>query len=444
MLESLGTNTMKDRIPQPAKNIYHLLVAFLAALLFRFPARKLKVIGISGTDGKTTTVNLTYHVLKELGFKVGMISTVAAKIGDETIDTGFHVTTPNSVSVQKMLRKMVDRGTEYAVIEVTSHALDQNRVAFIPFYIGLITNVTQEHLDYHKSYKNYLLTKAKLLSKVAYRVLNYEDASFEKLRMLGTGQLVTFGGTGADYIGETVSSYDGITNYAIHYKTKQKLLKTLVVQSNLIGEFNLLNILSTFAIAKILGMEDKKTVDAISSFPGVEGRMEMVKLGQDFQVYIDFAHTPKSIELALTTLRKTTTGKLICVFGAAGERDKSKRVLMGQVAALKADYLVLTSEDPRSEKPETIISEIAKGVVKSGGEENKTFWQVVNRTEAIEKAICELAEPNDCVAILGKGHERSMSIAGKEYPWSDKEEVTKALKKRTTTKLLQPSVEGAI
>ncbi len=421
---------MKALIPQAAKNIYHLLIAFSAAIWFRFPGSKIKVIGVTGTDGKTTTVNLTYHILKSTGLNVGMISTVSAEIGDQTFDTGFHVTTPSSFTIQKYLRKMVDMGAEYAVVEVTSHGLDQHRVAFIPFFIGLITNVSPEHLDYHKSFKNYVLTKAKILSKVKYRLLNSEDDCFDKLKMLGSGQLVTFGGLGSDYFGETVSSYDNLTNYAIHYKTKQKQLKTLVVQSNLIGEFNLLNILAAFAISKLLGLEDRKIINAISQFKGVEGRMNQVALGQDFKVYIDFAHTPKSLELALTTLRKTTTGKLICVFGAAGERDPSKRGLMGQVAAKLADLIILTSEDPRSEDPAKIMAQIGRGIEKEGGQINSKYWKIVDRKQAITQAVGNLASQGDTVAVLGKGHEKTMNLAGKEYPWSDQEVVEQALRDR--------------
>ncbi|HEY4694965.1 MAG TPA: UDP-N-acetylmuramoyl-L-alanyl-D-glutamate--2,6-diaminopimelate ligase [Candidatus Nanoarchaeia archaeon] len=425
---------MKNKIPQSAKNFYHLVVAFFSALFFRFPAKKLKIVGVTGTDGKTTTVNLIYHVLHELGYKVGMISTVEAKVNGHSYETGFHVTTPSSFTTQKFLRKMVDNKTEYAILEVTSHALDQNRVAFVPMQAAVITNVTPEHLDYHRSYRRYLFTKAKIFNKVNYRIMNSEDPSFEKLKMLGSGQLVTYGGQLADYFGEVVSSYDGITNYAVHYRTKQKQLKTMVAATHLIGEFNLSNILACFTICKILGLEDKKIINALSTFPGVPGRMEEVKVGQDFRVFIDFAHTPHSIEVALSTLKKQTENKLICVFGAAGERDPSKRSLMGQVAAGLADLIILTSEDPRSEDPSRIIDEISKGIVKAGGQHNRTFWKIIDREEAIQKAVGNLASEGDTVAILGKGHEKSMSIAGKEYPWSDKNVAVSVLKKRLNQK----------
>lgn len=421
---------MKEKIPQPAKNFYHLVIAFLSALLFRFPALSLKVIGVTGTDGKTTTVSLIYHILEHTGLKVGMISTLEAKFSGRVFDTGFHVTTPSAFSIQKFLRRMVDNKIKYVVLEVTSHAIDQNRVAFVPIHTSIITNISQEHLDYHKNYKNYLMTKAKIMNNVRYRVLNSEDQSFEMLKMSGSGQLVTVGGLGAEYFGEIVSSDGATTNYAIHYKTKQKLLKTMVVQSNLIGEFNLSNILAAFAVSKILGLEDKKILSAIETFPGVAGRMDQVDFGQKFKVIVDFAHTPRSIEVALKTLRKNTEKRLICVFGSAGERDRSKRALMGQTAGTLADLIILTSEDPRSEKPEKIIDEIAKGVEKSGGESNKKYWKIVDRAEAIAKAIENLAEEGDTVVILGKGHEKSMNIAGKEIPWNDKKVASDALKRR--------------
>ncbi len=424
---------MKSKIPQSAKNFYHLVVAFFAALIFRFPGNSLKVIGITGTDGKTTTVNLTYHILNEVGLKAGMISTLSAKIGKDSFETGFHVTTPSAFVIQRYLRKMVDQKIEYAVLEVTSHGLDQSRVGFIPFYIGAITNISPEHLDYHKSFKNYVLTKAKILNKVKYRVLNAEDPSFEKLKMLGSGQLVSFGGQGTDYFGEELDSFDGQTNYAIHYKTKQRQLKTLAVTSKLLGEFNLLNILTSFAIGKLVGLEDKKIVNALATFPGVEGRMQEVPSGQDFKIFIDFAHTPKSIEVALATLRKITPNKLICVFGSAGERDPSKRSLMGQVAARSADLIILTSEDPRSENPAKIIEQISSGVEKEGGKLNTKYWKIVDRSEAIRKAVANLASSGDTVAILGKGHEKTMNIAGKEYTWSDLAQTKKALELRHTS-----------
>lgn len=421
---------MKDALPQPAKNFYHYVMAFFAALFFRFPARRLKVIGVTGTDGKTTTVNLIYHILHETGLKAGMISTIEAKFAGKSYQTGFHVTTPSSFAIQKFLRKMVDNKIDYTVLEITSHALDQNRCAFVPLYAGIITNVTQEHLDYHKSYKKYLLTKAKILKKVNYRILNTEDKSFETLKVLGNGQLVTFGGFGADYFGEIVSSDGFSTNYAIHYKTKQKQLKTMVVQSNLIGEFNLANILAAFAAGKVLGLEDKKILDAIETFHGVPGRMDLVDEGQGFKVVVDFAHTPHSLEVSLQALRKNTEKKLICVFGAAGERDKSKRALMGQIAANLADQIILTSEDPRSEKPEKIIDEIARGVEKANGIQNTNYWKITDRREAILKAVGNLAENGDTVVILGKGHEKSMNIGGHEIPWDDKKEASEALKRR--------------
>ncbi len=248
--------------------------------------------------------------------------------------------------------------------------------------------------------------------------------------MLGSGQLVVFGGQGTDYFGEEIESFDELSNYIIHYKTKQKQLKTLSISTRLIGEFNLLNILAAFTVGKLVGVDDKSLAKAFESFPGVEGRMQEVSLGQDFRVFIDFAHTPNSIEKALKTLRKITKNKLICVFGAAGERDPSKRVLMGQVAARAADLIILTSEDPRSENPAKIIEQISRGVEKEEGKLNIKYWKIVDRSEAIAKAVGNLASLGDTVVILGKGHEKTMNIGGKEYAWSDLQQTERAIKRR--------------
>jgi UDP-N-acetylmuramoyl-L-alanyl-D-glutamate--2,6-diaminopimelate ligase len=325
---------------------------------------------------------------------------------------------------------MVSKGVKYAIIEATSHALDQNRVAFVPFKVAVITNVTHEHLDYHKTYKNYLLAKAKILHGVKYRVLNAEDSSFEKLKMLGTGQLVSFGSLDSDYFGEEINSFEGSTNYAIHYRTKQKQLKTLQIITRLTGEFNFSNILASFAVAKVLGIEDKKVTGAISTFGGVEGRMEEINKGQDFKVVVDFAHTPKALESILLAARKFTKNRIICVFGAASERDIRKRAMMGALAARLADLSIFTSEDPRKESPEKIIEDIAAGAIKAGALINKDYWKIKDRREAIKLSIKNLATSGDTVLILGKGHEKSMNIGGKEMPWSDRLEAETALEER--------------
>ena len=425
---------LQDCLPQEIKNIYHFIQAGVSAVLFGFPSRKLKVIGVTGTDGKTTTVNLIHHILKSSGIKVSMISTVKAQIGEVTFDTGLHVTTPSPFQLQKFLKMMLKAESEIAVLEVTSHALDQNRVAFIDFYEGVITNITHEHMDYHKSYESYLKAKSKILNKVKYRVLNSDDSSFKKLSDVGSGKMVSFGvSKDADVQASDVKNKrDGVEFVAI-LKNGENTESRLKISSSLIGNFNIYNILAAVASIKNLGLDSKKIESSISTFPGVEGRLERINEGQDFDVVVDFAHTPNAFSNILQTLKGETKGNLICIFGSAGDRDKDKRPNMGEIAGKICNYAVITAEDPRGEDVNKIAEEIASGIKKSGGVQNKTFWIIPERKAAIEWTIKSLAKSGDTVAILGKGHEKSMNIGGKEYQWSDqmtaKEAIYERLKK---------------
>jgi UDP-N-acetylmuramoyl-L-alanyl-D-glutamate--2,6-diaminopimelate ligase len=418
----------KKLVPEPVKNAYHFLQALFGALIFLFPSRKIKVIGVTGTDGKTTTVHLIYHILKEAGKKVSMISTVEARVGDKSIDTGFHVTTPDPIRVQSLLRKMVNARSEYAVLETTSHGLAQERVAFVQFFAGIITNVTHEHLDYHKTYENYLAAKAKLLRGVKFRILNADDPAFEGLKDQGSGQLVSFGlEQQADFIAKRIKLEKQSSEFEIDFTDKQKKNQKIKINLPLVGKYNIYNLLAAFATAVSLEVEPGEIASVITSFKGVPGRMQYIDEGQKFDCVIDFAHTPASLNTALEALNSFKRGKIIAVFGCAGERDKAKRPLMGKIATQLADYSIFTAEDPRGEKVNDIIEQIAKGALEVGGIPNRTFWKIADRAEAINTAIQTLASDGDTVAIFGKGHEQSMSIGGKEFPWSDEAVARNAL-----------------
>ena len=288
---------MKDLVPQGIKNIYHFLQAVLAVLINGHPSKKLKIIGVTGTDGKTTTVNLIYHILKSSGVKVSMISTVKAIVGEATFDTGFHVTTPSPFELQKFLKMMVKAGSKVAVLEVTSHGLDQNRVSLVNFYEAIITNVTSEHLDYHKDYDSYLRTKAKLLSDVKYRILNADDKSFKKLSETGSGKMVSFGmEKGADISADNIKIKKDQVEFTVKFKNQEKNGGSLKVSAPLVGKFNVYNILAAIASVKSLGIENKRVEEALPEFPGVEGRMERIVEGQNFEVVVDFAHTPNAFK----------------------------------------------------------------------------------------------------------------------------------------------------
>ena len=339
-----------------------------------YPARKLKVIGVTGTDGKTTTCHLIYEMLKAAGKKVALVSTVAAYIGDEQIDTGFHVTTPDAKFLQLLIKRIVETGMEYLVLEVTSHGLDQHRVLGCNFMVGVVTNITHEHLDYHGSFAKYKATKMKLLRMAKHPIFRYAKTRIK------------------------------VTNPA------------------LAGEYNKYNIGAAIAVAKIFNLQFSIIKKTIDNFAGVPGRMEEIKLGQPFRAIVDFAHTPNALEQVLKTLsaQRSAHKKLILAFGCAGLRDHTKRPMMGKIARKLADVVIVTAEDPRTEK----LDDIYRQITAVGGE----VFRVDDRQLAINKAV-SLAKPGDIVVVTGKGHEKSMCFGTTEYPWSDREAVIKAIGK---------------
>lgn len=392
---------------QKIKNWYHFLVALLAVLFYRYPANKLTVVGVTGTDGKTTTVNLIHHLLSSADLKVGMISTVGAKINKKEVNVGLHVTTPNPWRIQKLLRKMVSQGIKFVVLEATSHGLDQHRLFGVNFQVGVMTNISHEHLDYHKTFKNYLKTKAKLFKRAKKAVLNKDDQSYQLLKSkIKRAEIITYGLEEAD-----------LTPKAFPFKTK------------LLGEFNQANCLAVIAVARILKISDEKIKKALLSFQPVKGRLEEIKEGQEFKVFVDFAHTPAAFEKMIPVVRKLTKGEIIHVFGCTGERDKSKRPIMGLTAAKLSDKIILTHEDTYGEKPEKILGEIEPGVEKGGKVLGKTYWKVIKRDEAIKKAV-RMAKEGDTVLITGVGHQTSLNINGKEVAWSDQKEAKEAIKEK--------------
>src|SRR3989344_8279576 len=322
-----------------------------------------------------------------------MITSLGAQIGDEAFDTGFHTTTPSSFSIQRYIKKAIDRGCEFLVLEVTSHALDQNRVYGIDFKIGIITNVSREHLDYHGSYENYLKAKSKLLRRAQIPILNEDDESFRPLKSILSGR--------------------NILTYAQSNKNGFKLPK--------LARFNISNFLAAIAVAKAIGIDKKNIEKAITTFKMPEGRQEVV-YDKQFRVIIDFAHTPNAFGNVLPEVKKTTRGRLIHVFGAAGQRDKSKRPLMGEISSKHSDVIILTAEDPRREKIEDINTQIKLGIKNFKGE----LSELSDRQEAIRAAV-KIAKKGDTIVITGKGHEKSMNLGRGEEPWSDHAAVKHAL-----------------
>lgn len=386
------------------KGLYHFVVAVLANLWFGFPGRKLTVIGVTGTDGKTTTATLIYEILKAAGYKASMITSVHAVIAGREYDTGFHVTTPNAWWVQKYLREAADHGDTHMVLEVTSHGLAQHRVFGIPFAVGVITNVTHEHLDWHGTFEEYLKTKLSLLTRSAVAVVNRdEDKLYRRARSLLSGrQVITYS-----------------IQHAADVTPKKYPFKTI-----LLGDFNRSNILAALAATcKALGVDRKIALRSVGAFSGIPGRMEIV-VDKPFKVIIDFAHTPNGLDKALATAKKLTKKRLIHVFGAAGLRDFLKRPKMGEVSARYADIIVLTEEDYRAEKLDDIMDQIASGIPAG-----KTVYRESDRARAIQLAI-NLGKPGDMVIITGKAHEKSLCRGKVEHPWDEFRAVRLALEKR--------------
>lgn len=393
---------------QKFKNIYHLLAALFANAVFLFPAKKMQIIAVTGTDGKTTTVNLIYHILQKSGHKSSMISSIAAVIDGKPYDTGVHVTTPSSFSLQKLLKKALSAGSEYFILEVTSHAIDQNRIFGVPIKIAVLTNITNEHLDYHKTYNDYLCTKLKLLESAEVGIVNKDDNSYPLLiqNRKKDNEWKTYGfSRNSDYNPYVLD----IGNF------------------ELFGDFNKYNLLAAVAVVKQLGIPGELIKKSLKSFEMPIGREEYV-YKKDFSVMIDFAHTPNAFEQLLSALRKKNKGRIIHVFGSAGERDKEKRPVMGKVSSNYADLIILTAEDPRGENINEIIAQIKAGI-----SDKKTVIEIPDRRKAIYKGI-ELAKKGDLVLITGKAQESSMNYGRGEQLWNEFAVVEDALEKRNYEK----------
>ena len=410
-------------------------LTWLAAAFHAFPARKLTVIGVTGTDGKTTTSNLIYKILVSAGLRAGMISTVNAVIGDEVLDTGFHVTTPDAHDVQGYLAKMVEAGLTHVVLETTSHGWSQHRVDACEFDIGVVTNITHEHMDEHGGYENYRAAKARLFESLAWTreklpgnprlgVINRDDAkSFAFLNDHIKVNRINYGlGEEADVRGVDIQySPSGIQFVAVSKGFRA------AISSKLVGAYNVSNCLSALtATIYGLGIDPEIAAQGIASLEGIPGRMERIDMGQNFTAIVDFAHTPNALKSALEAGRTMTQGRVIAVFGSAGLRDKEKRRMMAETSAELADLTVLTAEDPRTESLDGILEEMAAGAVSRGEVEGKTFWRIADRAEALKFAL-RLAREGDIVLSCGKGHEQSMCFGRIEYLWDDRTAMRAAL-----------------
>jgi UDP-N-acetylmuramoyl-L-alanyl-D-glutamate--2,6-diaminopimelate ligase len=433
------------RVEKPRQSL-----TYLAAAFYDWPGRKLTVIGVTGTDGKTTTCNLIYQILVAAGLKAGMISTVNALIGDEILDTGFHVTTPDAHDVQRYLAQMVAAGLTHVVLETTSHGWAQHRVDACEFDIGVVTNITHEHLDEHGSYENYRAAKARLFSSLErtgekpqgnprLAIINRDDQSFNFLDNLVKVNKVSYGMEQ----GSNLQAVDiGYSREGMRFVAKNHELR-IGMKVNLVGNYNVSNCLAALCATVFgLGIKPDVAAEGIANLPGIPGRMEAINMGQDFTAIVDFAHTPNALKVTLETAREMLASshlpkrdrpgvalslskqvrgapRVIAVFGSAGLRDKEKRRMMAEISAELADLTVLTAEDPRTESLDGILDEMAAGLKSRGGSEGKTYWRIPDRGEASKFAL-RLARPGDIVLACGKGHEQSMCFGRVEHLWDDR------------------------
>ena len=392
--------------------------ALAAAAFYGRPAEKLRLVGVTGTNGKTTTTMLVKQMLEQLtGAKVGLIGTIQNMIGGEVLHT--ERTTPDAISLQKLFRQMVDAGCIYAVMEVSSHALALDRVYGVPFEVGVFTNLTRDHLDFHKTMDAYCAAKAILFSQCKKGVVNLDDAYAQQIISLAKCPVYTCSASNdaADLVARNIRlDHEGVQFCVL---TTGRLEKTKL---GIPGRFSVYNGLAAIAVAVQLGLDLGDAARALENCRGVCGRAEVVPTGRDFSVIIDYAHTPDALENILNTVQDFAKGRVVTLVGCGGDRDKTKRPMMGKIAADLADFVVITSDNPRTEDPMAIINDILPGM-----KGTKTPYKVIeNRREAIFWAV-EHAQPGDVIVLAGKGHETYQVIGREKHHFDEREIVAEAL-----------------
>jgi UDP-N-acetylmuramoyl-L-alanyl-D-glutamate--2,6-diaminopimelate ligase len=403
-------------VPQLVVDNSRHALADAADIWFGWPSRRLATIGVTGTNGKTTVTALCAQLLQAGGLRPGLLSTVNVRIGDEQLDNLDRATTPEALELQETLARMVAAGNDTAVIETSSHGLALGRVRNCRYRAGIVTNVTHEHLEFHGTFEAYRDAKALLVQEAPLAILNRDDPSFTFFLERASDRVITYG---SDPAADVRAS--GVQATAVGSTVELSTADWRgTLQIPLPGAFNVENGLAAFAFALAWGIDAEVARDALSAAPGVAGRMERVDLGQPFNVIVDYAHTPDALEKVLTILRPITDGRLIVVFGSAGERDLLKRPAMGAIAAELADAVVVTDEDPRAEDPDTINEEIAIGAREAGAVEGERLWVISDRRAAIAHAI-SLARPGDTILLAGKGHEHNMFVAEGSVWWDEAE-----------------------
>ncbi|MCQ2569210.1 MAG: UDP-N-acetylmuramyl-tripeptide synthetase [Candidatus Saccharibacteria bacterium] len=413
--------SFKEKIPFYDSLVipYHVGKAAFWGTRYGFPAKKLTVIGVTGTNGKTTTSFMIWKMLNNAGHKTGVMTTVGWGV-NEIHEQMEHMTTVDSKLLNERIKTIAESGAEYLVLELTSHALAQHRDLGVPIDIAVMTNVTHEHLDYHRTFERYRDAKRKLFKQARYGVINADDPS-AKFFETDIKEYTTYGIKGGKLKADKVKLKPDGVEYVIPSEN-------LKIKTRIAGQFNVSNSLACVAVGKRLGLTDDEIADGIYALTEVEGRMVKIDDGQSFTAIMDYAHTPDAFEKLLPDMKKATTGRLIVMFGSAGgRRDPSKRKPMGEIAGKYADIVVLTEEDDRDTPSMEILNMIAEGAKEQGKKIDRDLFLIVDRPTAILEC-CRMAKRGDTVLFLGKGNEKTIERAGGPEPYYELDEIKKALK----------------
>ena len=427
---------LMDRVPNYNNLVipYHKLKAMAMAYKYKFPGKRMKVIGVTGTNGKTSTCFLIWKMLNIAGCKTGLMTTVAWGV-DKLEEQVEHMTTVDTETLNQRMQKIAESGAEFLVLEITSHALAQNRIFGVPIEVAVMTNVTHEHLDYHKTFENYRDAKRKLFKMAKYGVINEDDKSWSYFAD-DVKEYITYGINGGILRAEKVELLAEGVKYQVEIpnvnfgnnkkKTKNEIAK---IRTHIPGKFTVYNSLAAMAVGLRLGLSVPEIEKGILALESVEGRMNRVNEGQDFEVIVDYAHTPDAFLKVFESVVPGKKKRIISLFGGAGRRDESTRAERGEIGAKNSDIVIVTEDDSRDEDRKIIAEEFAMGAEKEGKILGKDLFIILDREEAIQKAI-DLAKKDDIVLVLGKGHEKTILRAEGAVPFEDLKVTRKILKKK--------------
>jgi len=397
----------------------------IAITFFGNPSAGMRMIGITGTKGKTTTTYLLKSIIEKAGYRCGLIGSTGSMIGPRHLDG--KLTTPDPIDLQRMLRKMADEGVQAVCMEVSAHAIDMYRLDGMSFEVGCYTNLSQDHLDYFYTMDRYFETKKRFFTggMVRNAAINADDETAARMEDGLKIPFVTYGiAVNADVFARDIE----ITEEGVHFSVQMQGMEDLRIAMRMTGMFNVYNALAATSCALILGIEPQRIREGLEAVASVPGRIEMLQTGTPFKVILDYSHAPEALRNILKTVRQFTRNRVIALFGCGGDRDKGKRPMMGEIGGRMADYCILTSDNPRTENPMVILAAIEKGIKPTGGK----YEVIENRRDAIRKAL-EMAEPGDVIVLAGKGHETYQEIMGVKRPFDEKvivSEILHEMKKR--------------